>query len=264
MKKNLSIGLFGMVIISLIMLASTSVVDAGHLVHAGLAIGALTMIRRDTINQIRKAGNYSRGSGQQEAAPTGNILHPAAEIQLNDTAELLSANLQPYPDTVNVTVQSNPGAGAFRTSTQLFNADTLAPTLTNGSGANSITQTWDDNNGGTTVSVLLRQARGYKGAISFGFSVEAYVDAGSGPVAYPAGTTSLRPAWLTYDWQGRPIPLSMNAARDNTKQTFSANIAVVRAIQNVTQSSVLDVSINGDNAGNTYTLIFCVYFVQDF
>lgn len=191
------------------------------------------------------------------AMQNSGVLVPQSRHTFTDTAAVMAANVFALPNSITVSLSSAAGVGAVATRVYLFNQDKLSNITDNGSGANSITYTYQDGFGGNVVSELLAMARAGVGAVCYGVAIRANVIAtGAGSSAALATTN---PAFYNYNALGGRTDTNFNITAEQTRGDFDTSISLFRCIANVPRFSQFSLIAT---EGITYTCTF--YFTPDF
>lgn len=206
-------------------------------------------------DRVNAVATVARSGGQQ--APKGNIIIPGSAAGFANPAEMFSGNVFNLPTSAMVQVASATGASAARKTVYLLQQDTLNNVTDNGSGAASITYTYQDTFSGKVLSALVSQARAGVGAICYGVSIRMNVT--SGGAGDPANLALTNPMFVTYDSKGKESPLSLDAAADQTRKDNDTSIGVWRCVQNLSKITQFSFSMP---VGDTATVVF--YMTPDF
>ncbi len=213
----------------------------------------------------RPAALANRSAGVQSGnANLPHIIPAQLDHVLTDVGDIMSANQTAIPSSFAVNVVSAAGAGAVSTQAVILNPDVLAPNTNNGSGAVSLTYSYQDgltfptsSAAGLVLSNLLSFARLGVGAITYGFSIRMITTAtGAGN---PSGLALTTPFWGLKNFAGLFIPTSVNMTADQTRGDFDTSIEVIRAVQNVQRTVGLGFTMP---VANTATIT--VYTVPNF
>lgn len=197
--------------------------------------------------------NMMKPAGQtllNQAPPTrkSGISIPQMTHSFDDPQMHQSANTFPLPTSFSVGVASAVGAGALPTEVFLLNNDRLNNITNNGSGAGSVTYTFQDGFQGNVVSDLLAFSRAGVGAIIYGVAIRLDVLATPG-TGDPFGLGLTNPAFLTFGAFGRSVPLDYNVNENQTRMDFDNSIEVVSVVINFTRFSQFAFTIPiGDTA----------------
>jgi len=197
--------------------------------------GNLEQVRQTILSTPQLQPNGGRGivngPASLSVASQSNILVPQKTTQLPSVAQILSVNQYPLPDAFTVQVASAAGGGAVATRVFLLQQATLNDITNNGSGAASITYTYQDGFAGRNVSNIVGNARNGMGAICFGFSIRMNVTAGGAGDA--AGLAAVNASFRTFDAYGTFIPLNVSATENQERGDFDTSIMVWRCAQNL-------------------------------
>lgn len=122
------------------------------------------------------------------------------------------------PPVLTFTTASNNGTGAATVTQYIFNPNVMtAPVTTNGSGANSIVNTYGDGYTGKIYEQLQRSANGGRGIFVRGFTVTSTTT--STGVQYPTGVNTMSMQILNANSQGgsTPVPVNVSSALRNSQ-----------------------------------------------
>lgn len=206
----------------------------------------------------RSQSNSAIPANLSSQATNRGIIIPQAGHTFASASEQISANIFPIPNSITISVASATGAGAAATRVGLFNQDIFGTVSNNGSGAGSITYTYQDGTTtGALVSAILTQARAAVGTICYGVATRMLVT--SSKAGDATGLANANGAFYAYNAFGASIPLNLNMSSDQGRQDYDSSIEVIPLVQNISRfvqySFVLPV-------GDTATLTF--YFTPNF
>lgn len=195
--------------------------------------------------------------GQVPSHPAG-VIPAGAQYDFADPAMKISANQNAVPRSTTITVTSVAAAGAAPTVVYLLNQNSLNNIVNNGSGAGSITYTYQDGFGGNNLSQILAFARYGVGMTCFGGYIRMMTNT-TPPQGDPSGLDATNPAFLFFNTYGRSTPSDINIADDQTRADQDTSIEVFTCMQNITTSVQFSFLMPvGDTA--TVTLYFNPYF----
>lgn len=173
-------------------------------------------------------------TGTQAAVAAVNnrsIIIPQSQLHLSTMAEMMAANQFPLQNSITVQVASATGVGAVTTKVYLFNQSRLNNVTNNGSGAGTITYTYQDGFGGTIVDDVLTFARGGVGAVCRGVAlrmITTATDAGNA-----AALSTANPSFITYNMLGGSTSMNFNITANQTRGDFDTSIEVIPCTQNI-------------------------------
>lgn len=223
--------------------------------------GNLEQVRQTILNSPQLQPLGSRGTvnapGALSVAAQSNIIMPQKTAQLPSIAQILSVNQYPLPDAFTIQVASAAGGGAVATRVFLLQQDSLNDITNNGSGAASITYTYQDGFAGRNLSQIVGNARNGMGAICYGFSIRMTVTATNAGDA--AGLAAANPSFRTFDAFGTFLPLNVSGTMNQERGDFDTSIMVWRTAQNLSLFTQLSFVIP---VGDTATVT--IYTTPDF
>lgn len=181
---------------------------------------------------VRKATqNFSLCNQEQHSCSSkSNILIPSGDYDIKGVAELMSVNQYPLPDASTISVSSAGGMSAAPTVVYLLNNASLNDIDDNGSGAASITYSYQDGFGGKLLSDIIGGDRAKRGAICYGFSIRMNVT--SGGAGDPANLALTNPFFETFNTFGRSNSLDVASTFGQGRSDFDSSIMVWRCYQN--------------------------------
>lgn len=238
--------------------SGTTTTSAEHVLSNGLSLVAHPL-------------NYdlpSTGPGAKAGA-LSQIKIPHMDQGFDTPEEATKGNKYPTARSTTVTTLSKGGAeAAAETLVTNWNPDIFTPPTTNGSGANSITYTYQDKANGILASEILSRARMNLGAVCFGVQQRFLIASGGSPAADTNGLANANGNWQTYTIFGNPTPDEFDESSDQSRSDFDLGITVLPCVQNLARQVNYQFYIQGQTGayGSGYynQVISTFYFTRKY
>lgn len=189
-----------------------------------------------------------------------NVMPAQWDHYFSDMRSFQSANVYPYPDSITVIVDSiNAGGGGPGANVDvfLFNQDELNDVTDNGTGANSVQYTYQDNARGKVISRIITGARAGLGLICYGIAIRMQItSSGNGDAS---GVAATNPRFGVDNGMGDFIPLNFNTTSNQTRKDEDTSLIVIPCIQNITSVTQLKLRMKYLD-----TATVTVYFTPDY
>ncbi len=192
--------------------------------------------------------NSNTGSFDSASAATGTRNDNGSGV-INLNAAGVIYDMFTIPTSLTFSSSSASGGSAATITQYIFNDTVMSPLVTdNGSGANSVTNTYGDGYSGRIYTQLLRSAKNAKGVRIKGFTLQITTASTGAQNASALNTMQMQILYANGQGGATPVPINVSEALRNVQQQVGIFTVVkefyLNAVSQISYSNPVNTAFN--------------------